>query len=79
MVQIRRKEPIAMNTSECKGAILTIVSTTLLIGLNIKFYEILEACILIPCFLSNFLITKSLLSLTNTDSSWLLFSILAIG
>ena len=40
MVQIRRKEPKAMNTSECKGAILTIVSATLLIGLNIKLYEV---------------------------------------
>ena len=79
MVQIRRKESNAMNTSECKGAILTIVSATLLIGLNIKFYEIFEACMLIPCFLSDFLITKSLLRLSNTDSSWLLFSTLAIG
>ena len=40
MAQIRRKEPKAMNTSECKGAILTIVSATLLIGLNIKLYEV---------------------------------------
>ena len=40
MVQIRRKEPKAMNTSEWKGAILTIVSATLLIGLNIKLYEV---------------------------------------
>ena len=37
MVQIRGKEPNAMNT---KGANLTIVSTVLLIGLNSKFYEI---------------------------------------
>ena len=53
-----------------KGAILTIVSTTLLIGLNIKFYEIFSkaACILIPCSLANFLITESLLSLSNTEN-----------
>ena len=41
MVQIRRKEPNALNKSECKkGAIFTIAPATLLIGLNIKFYEI---------------------------------------
>ena len=42
MVEIRRKEPNAMNMSECeKGDNVTIVSTTLLIGENIKFYKIL--------------------------------------
>ena len=35
-----------------KGADFTIVSTTLLIGLNIKFYEIVACTILIPCFSS---------------------------
>ena len=52
-----------------KGAIFTIVSTTFLIGLNIKFYEIFAkaVCILIPCSLANFLITESLLSLSNTE------------
>ena len=33
-----------------KGANFTIVSTTLLIGLNIKFYEIVACTILIPFF-----------------------------
>ena len=49
-----------MNTLECKK-VLTIVSATLLIGLIIKFYFYF-----IPCFLTNFLTTKSLLSLGNT-------------
>ena len=39
----KRNEHVGMQ----KGANFTIVSTTLLIGLNIKFYEIV-ACILIP-------------------------------
>ena len=53
MVEIRarertkRKEHVGMP----KGVNITIVSTTLLIGLNIKFYEI-AACILIPFFSS---------------------------
>ena len=38
-----------------KYANFTIFSTTLLIGLNIKFYKIL----LIPCFPTKFLITKA--------------------
>ena len=71
MVQIRRKEQKAMNTSECeKGDNPTIVSSTLLSWT----YQILRnlhnckaACILVPCFLTNFLITKSRLSLTNTE------------
>ena len=52
-----------------KGDIFTIVSTTFLIGLNIKFYEIFSkaACVLIPCSLVNFLITESLLSLSNIE------------
>ena len=36
MAQIRRKEPNAMNTSECNFS----QATTLLIGLNILFYKI---------------------------------------
>ena len=35
-----------------KGANFTFVSTTLLIGLNIKFYEIVACTILIPFFSS---------------------------
>ena len=51
------------------GAIFTIVYTKLLIGLKINFYEIFSkaACVLIPCSLANFLITESLLSLSNTE------------
>lgn len=54
MVEIRarertkRKEHVGMP----KGARITIVSTTLLIGLNIKFYEIFS-CIYINPFFSN--------------------------
>ena len=41
MVQIRRKEPKCdEHVRMQKGAIFNFVSTTLLIGLNIKFYEI---------------------------------------
>ena len=49
-----------------KGADFTIVSTTLLIGLNIKFYEIFSCIYINPFFLSNFLIAKSRLSQSNT-------------
>ena len=42
MIQTKGKEPNAVNTSESeKKTNSTIVFTTLLIGLNIKFYEIL--------------------------------------
>ena len=51
----KRNEHIGMQ----KCANFTIFSTTLLIGLNNKFYEIL----LIPCFPTKFLITKASLSL----------------
>ena len=51
-----------------KGADFTIVSTTLLIGLNIKFYEIVACTILIPFFLASFLVAKSRLSRqSNTE------------
>ena len=50
-----------------KGANFTIVSTTLLIGLNIKFYEIVACTILIPFFLASFLVAKSRLSQSNTE------------
>ena len=50
-----------------KGADFTIVSTTLLIGLNIKFYEIVACTILIPFFLASFLVAKSRLSQSNTE------------
>ena len=68
MVEIRarertkRKEHVGMP----KGAHITIVSTTLLIGLNIKFYEIFSCIYINPFFLSNFLIAKSRLSQSNT-------------
>ena len=68
MVEIRarertkRKEHVGMP----KGARITIVSTTLLIGLNIKFYEIFSCIYINPFFLSNFLIAKSRLSQSNT-------------
>ena len=66
-MQIRRREANTMSTSECqKVANITIVSTTLLIGLNIKSYEIF-ACILIPFFLTNLVIAKSRLSQSNTE------------
>lgn len=46
-----------------KGGNFTIVSTTLLIGLNIKFYEIFtKQHIYHPLFSTNFLTTKSRLS-----------------
>ena len=42
MVQIRRKGPkLSEHVGMQKGATFTIVSTVVLIGLNIKFYEIL--------------------------------------
>ena len=69
MVEIRarertkRKEHVGMP----KGARITIVSTTLLIGLNIKFYEIFSCIYINPFFLSNFLIAKSRLSQSNTE------------
>ena len=51
-----------------KGGNFTIVSTTLLIGLNIKFYEIFtKQHIYHPLFSTNFLTTKSRLSLSNTE------------
>ena len=66
-MQIRRREPNAISTSEGqKGVNITVVSTTLLIGLNIKSYEIF-ACILIPFFLTNLVIAKSRLSQSNTE------------
>ena len=40
MVQIRRKGPKRSQHGMQKGANFTIVSTKVLIGLNIKFYEI---------------------------------------
>ena len=52
MVEIRarertkRKEHVGMP----KGARITIVSTTLLIGLNIKFYEIFSCIYINPFF-----------------------------
>ena len=56
---------------ECeKGDNFTkIVSTTLLIGSKNKFYEIFaqQHALLIPYFLANFLVTKSRLSLSNTE------------
>ena len=41
----------------------------LLIGLKNNFYEIFSkaACVLIPCSVANFLITESLLSLSNIE------------
>ena len=60
-----------MSTSECKKVLtLLTVSTMVLIGLNIKFYEIFAkaACLLIPFFLLNFFLTKSRLSLSSTES-----------
>ena len=56
---------------ECeKGDNFTkIVSTTLLIGSKDKFYEIFaqQHALLIRYFLTNFLVTKSRLSLSNTE------------
>ena len=66
MVQIRRKGPKrSQHVGMQKGANFTFVSTMVLIGLNIKFRK--AAYILIPFFLSNFLITKSRLSLSNIE------------
>ena len=61
----KRNEHVGMQND----AIFTIVYTKLLIGLKINFYEIFSkaACVLIPCSLANFLITESLLSLSNTE------------
>ena len=50
----KRNENVGMQ----KSANFTIVSTTLMIGLNIKK---------IPCFLTNFVTTKSLLNLSDTE------------
>ena len=56
-----------MSTSGCKKVLtLLSASTTLLIGLNMKFYEIV-ACILISFFLASFLVAKSRLSQSNTE------------
>ena len=70
MVQIRRKGPKrSEHVGMQKGANFTIVSTKVLIGLKHQILRNLRnaACILIPFFLSNFLITKSRLSLSNTE------------
>ena len=76
---------------ECeKGDNFTkIVSTTLLIGSKDKFYEIFaqQHALLIPYFLTNFLVTKSRLShrnpmsgiFTTVNFSWLFFASLMIG
>ena len=68
MVEIRARERTKRKEHDGmpKGARITIVSTTLLIGLNIKFYEIV-ACILISFFLASFLVAKSRLSQSNTE------------
>ena len=68
MVHADKKERTKCNehVGMPKGANITIVSTTLLIGLNIKSYEIF-ACILIPFFLTNLVIAKSRLSQSNTE------------
>ena len=52
-----------------KGAVFNFVSSTLLIGLNIKFYEIFAKQLgdVYYIFLTNFLITKSLLSQSNPE------------
>ena len=70
MVQIRRKGPKrSEHVGMQKGANFTILSTKVLIGLNIKFYEIFAKQHVHQSFffLSNFLITKSRLSLSNTE------------
>ena len=70
MVQTRRKGPKrSEHVGMQKGANFTIVSTKVLIGLNIQFLRNLRkaACTSILFFLSNFLITKSRLSLSNTE------------
>ena len=61
-----------MNTSECKKVLSLILS--LLHSSDWFKHQILRnlrqaagRCILIPCFLTNFLITKSLLSQSNTE------------
>ena len=70
MVRIRRKGP---NRSEHvgmqKGANFTVVSTMVLVGFKHQILRNLgkAACILIPFFLFNFLITNSRLSLSNTE------------
>ena len=68
MVEIRARERTKRKEHDGmpKGARITIVSTTLLIGLNIKFYEIFSCIYINPFFLSNFLIAKSRLSQSNT-------------
>ena len=69
MVQIRKKVPKrSEHVRMQKGANFTIVSTMVLIGLNVKFLGNLRKATrtLIPFFLSNFLLTKSRLSLSNT-------------
>ena len=69
MVRIRRKGPKrSEHVGIQKVANFTIVSTMVLIGLNIKFYEILaKQHVYNPFFLFNLLITKSRLSLSNTE------------
>ena len=54
----KRNEHVGMQ----KDANFTVLSTTLLIGLNIKFYKIFA-----KKQLSNVLLTKSHLSLSNTE------------
>ena len=70
MVQIRRKGPKRLeHVGMQKGANFTIVCTMVLIDLNIKFYEIFakQNVYYSFFFLSNFLITKSHLSLSNIE------------
>ena len=53
MVQIRRKGPKrSEHVRMQKGANFTIVSTMVLIGLNVKFYEIFESSMHINPFFS---------------------------
>ena len=70
MVQIRRIGP-KRSEHVCmqKGPNFTIVCTMVLIGLNIKFYEIFAKQHVYHSlfFLSNFPVTKSRLSLSNIE------------
>ena len=68
MVQIRRREPNAMNTSECKKVLSLLLSLLHYWCEHQILRNLLKAvCIVIPCFLTNFLITKSILSRRNTE------------
>ena len=80
-VQIRRREPNAMNTSEWKNVLSLLLSLLHYWCEHQILRNVLKAvCILITCFLTNFLITKSILTLRNTEIHvWLLFSTLMIG